>query len=74
MKLVKINGDEIIVSLEGACSYCPSAVATFRAGIRNTLKAHLDWVKDVKPDREPEEPKFNFRLASWEEVKKQQTS
>ncbi len=58
----------IVVSLQGACSGCPSAVFTLAAGLKTTLQKSLPWVKIVQPAEEPKEPDFGFRLLKKREV------
>ncbi len=53
----------VVVSMGGACSLCPSAVVTMKAGIRRLLNQFLPWIKKVEPAEEPKEPKFGFKLA-----------
>jgi len=62
-----VNVDEsngvVVVSMEGACAMCPSAVVTMKAGIRRFLSQYLPWVRKVEPAEEPKEPDFGFKLA-----------
>ena len=65
LEVVKIDEGkgEIIVSMQGACAMCPSAVVTMKAGIRRFLSQYLPWLKRVEPAEEPKEPDFGFKLA-----------
>ena len=65
LDVVKIDEEkgEIVVSMQGACAMCPSAVVTMKAGIRRFLSQYLPWLKRVEPAEEPKEPDFGFKLA-----------
>ena len=52
----------VVLSMMGACSGCPSAVLTLRAGIRRILEKSLPWFKKVEPAEESKEPNFGFSL------------
>lgn len=54
---------KITLSLQGACSGCPSSVVTLKIGIERLLKQYLPWVKEVEPDQPPVEPDFGFDLG-----------
>lgn len=71
LSLVKVDYEkgEIIVSMSGACSLCPSAVVTMKAGIRRILSQFIPWVKRVEPAEEPKEPNFGFKLSPKSEIK-----
>lgn len=65
LDVVKIDEGEgeIVVSMQGTCAMCPSAVVTMKAGIRRFLSQYLPWLKRVEPAEEPKEPDFGFKLA-----------
>ncbi len=65
VKVKEVNEEkgEVIVSLQGACALCPSAIATMKAGIRRTLSRYIPWVRKVEAAEKPVEPNFNFKLA-----------
>ncbi len=61
LREVRETEGEVVLSLRGACALCPSALFTFTAGIQRTLRAHLPWLRRVRPAEEPQEPDFGFR-------------
>jgi Fe-S cluster biogenesis protein NfuA len=65
IKVKEVNEEkgEVIVSLQGACALCPSAIVTMKAGIRRTLSRYIPWIKKVESAEKPVEPNFNFKLA-----------
>jgi len=65
VKVKEVNEEkgEVIVSLQGACALCPSAIVTMKAGIRRTLSRYIPWIKKVESAEKPVEPNFNFKLA-----------
>ena len=60
-----VSADEktglVVISLTGACAGCPSSIATMEIGVKNTLKATLPWVKEVKSGIKPQEPDFGVQ-------------
>lgn len=60
-----VSADEktglVVISLTGACAGCPSSIATMEIGVKNTLKATLPWVKEVKSGAQPQEPDFEVQ-------------
>ena len=50
IKVKEVNEEkgEVIVSLQGACALCPSAIVTMKAGIRRTLSRYIPWIKKVE--------------------------
>jgi Fe-S cluster biogenesis protein NfuA len=65
IKVKEVNEEkgEVVVSLQGACALCPSAIVTMKAGIRRTLSRYIPWIKKVESAEKPVEPNFNFKLA-----------
>ena len=45
--LIKVEDDNIYVKLVGACSTCPSSIATMKGGVELLLKEEFPTLKDV---------------------------
>lgn len=51
----QFNNGKVIVTLQGACSGCPSSMITLEHGIRSTLQHYIPEVKEVETDEDDEE-------------------
>ena len=49
VSLVKIEGNNVFVRLEGACSGCPAAGMTLLYGVTRVLKERLPDLEEVLP-------------------------
>lgn len=49
VSLVKIEGNDVYVRLEGACSGCPAAGMTLLYGVTRVLKERLPEIGEVLP-------------------------
>jgi len=48
VELINIREDNVIeVRLKGACSSCPMATITLKAGVERVIKEHIPEVKEV---------------------------
>ena len=47
ISLIKVEDDNIYVKLVGACSTCPSSIATMKGGVELLLKEEFPTLKDV---------------------------
>ncbi|MBN2359466.1 MAG: NifU family protein [Deltaproteobacteria bacterium] len=49
VSLVKIEGNDVYVRLEGACHGCPAAGMTLLYGVARVLREHLPEIGEVYP-------------------------
>lgn len=48
VRLVAVEGDDVVLAWSGACRSCASQADTLRAGIEPTLKRDIGWIASVR--------------------------
>jgi len=48
VRLVAVEGDDVVLAWSGACRSCASQADTLRAGIEPTLKREVPWIASVR--------------------------
>ena len=47
INLLRVQGDNVYISLKGSCLFCPSISLTFNITVVPTIKAGAIWVNEV---------------------------
>ncbi|MDO4225471.1 MAG: NifU family protein [Bergeyella zoohelcum] len=47
IELVEVQGEKVVVKLQGNCNGCPMSFSTMKLGVENTIKQYAPEIKEV---------------------------
>ena len=47
IELVDVEGEKVLVKLQGNCNGCPMSFSTMKLGVENTIKQYAPEIKEV---------------------------